>query len=82
MTRWVAFCKGAAWLAIAVVLFSIAFCIVPAVGRAIDRSSDASEINCGAQYNTESGRLSVGFTATNATNAKDHPTVGAVDDPK
>ena len=82
MTRWVEFCKGAALLAIAAVLFSAAVCIVPAIGRAIDRSSDANEINCGAQYNTESAGLRIGFTATNTANAKGHPAAGTVDDHK
>ena len=72
-------CKGAAYLSIAALLFTIACYVVPSIGRLIDRSRDADEIYCGVQYDVDSHTVNIGFTAKNTGNEKDHPTAATAD---
>lgn len=79
MDSWVKFCKGLCYFGFAVVLMAAAYYVVPAIGRSIDRAAPANEIGCGAQLEWGSGKFLLGFSAKDATNVKDHPSVAAED---
>ena len=70
---------GVFLIAIAVAIIITSICVIPAIGRSIDRVSDPNTVNCGVQYNTKSGDLGVGFTTIHRTNAKDHPAAATAD---
>ena len=79
MDSWIKFCKGLCYLGFAMVLMAAAYFVVPAIGRSIDQANPANEIGCGAQLEWESGKFTLGYTAKNATNAKDHPSAATED---
>lgn len=66
---------------IGIAILIAAYCIIPSVGRSIDRASPSDTVSVGAQYQDSDGHnLSLGFNGTKIrTNEKDHPTVGAAD---
>ena len=66
--------------AVAILIISIALCVVPAIGRYIDRAQPAENLNLGIHADIEHGKLNAGaYGEKSLQNANDRPATALAD---